>query len=345
MAWEAQFGDFANGAQTVVDEFISSAEQKWGQASSVTLLLPHGYEGQGPDHSSGRIERYLQLAAEDNMWICQPSTPANHFHLTRHQAYRRPRTPLIEFTPKQLLRLSAATSSVDEFTSGTFLPVIGEVSRDVGQNANGVRRVLVCSGRIYYDLVKERDAQNRTDVAVVRLEQFYPLATSELAEALAPYENAEVVWVQDEPENQGAWFFLAMNLFPALGCYPTSVAWQEIYLLFGSYRGMKGHRQLLACRGATKRNEPLFWRRPSRSAPATAGERNAAGMPTAHEFSWAVTISQRSKDQLFGRLPWFAAFLRRSRRFRPRVLISKSFRLYPSGCTTLLIIAHLGRRA
>ena len=221
VAWEAQFGDFANGAQTVVDEFISSAEQKWGQASSVTLLLPHGYEGQGPDHSSGRIERYLQLAAEDNMWICQPSTPANHFHLTRHQAYRRPRTPLIEFTPKQLLRLSAATSSVDEFTSGTFLPVIGEVSRDVGQNANGVRRVLVCSGRIYYDLVKERDAQNRTDVAVVRLEQFYPLATSELAEALAPYENAEVVWVQDEPENQGAWFFLAMNLFPRLGLLPN----------------------------------------------------------------------------------------------------------------------------
>lgn len=220
VAWEAQFGDFANGAQTVIDEFISSAEQKWGQASSVAMLLPHGYEGQGPDHSSARIERYLQLAAEDNMWVCQPSTPANHFHLIRTQAYRRPRTPLIEFTPKQLLRLSAATSSLDEFTNGQFVPVIGEVEDAVAANPGSVSKVLVCSGRVYYDLVKERKRLGREDVAIVRLEQYYPLATSELKAALAPYGNAQVVWVQDEPANQGAWQFLAMNLFPALGLVP-----------------------------------------------------------------------------------------------------------------------------
>lgn len=220
VAWEAQFGDFANGAQTVIDEFICSAEQKWGQASSLTMLLPHGYEGQGPDHSSARIERYLQLAAEDNMWICQPSTPANHFHLTRQQAYRRPRTPLIEFTPKQLLRLSAATSSVADFTSGQFQPVIGEDHAAVLDDAAGVRKVLICSGRLYYDLRKERDKRQANDVAIIRLEQFYPLPTSELAEALSPFAGAELVWAQDEPRNQGAWFFLAMNLFPTLGLAP-----------------------------------------------------------------------------------------------------------------------------
>lgn len=220
VAWEAQFGDFANGAQTVIDEFISSAEQKWGQASSVAMLLPHGYEGQGPDHSSARIERYLQLAAEDNMWVCQPSTPANHFHLTRTQAYRRPRTPLIEFTPKQLLRLSAATSTLEEFTQGRFQPVIGEVDPMIVADPQAVTKVLVCSGRVYYDLVKERAKRGRTDVAIIRLEQFYPLADSELVSALEPFGDAQVVWVQDEPENQGAWNFLAMNLFPKLGLVP-----------------------------------------------------------------------------------------------------------------------------
>ncbi|WP_277984859.1 multifunctional oxoglutarate decarboxylase/oxoglutarate dehydrogenase thiamine pyrophosphate-binding subunit/dihydrolipoyllysine-residue succinyltransferase subunit [Actinomyces minihominis] len=219
VAWEAQFGDFTNGAQTVIDEFISSAEQKWGQASSLTMLLPHGYEGQGPDHSSARIERYLALAAEDNMWVCQPSTPANHFHLTRQQAYRRPRTPLIEFTPKQLLRLTAATSQVEEFISGSFQPVIGEVEPAV--NPAQVRKVLVCSGRIYYDLVKERQKRGALDVAIIRLEQFYPLATEEMEAALAPYGDAQVVWVQDEPANQGAWPFLSVNLFPSLGLLPN----------------------------------------------------------------------------------------------------------------------------
>lgn len=209
--WEAQFGDFANGAQTVIDEFVCSAEQKWGQRSSLVMLLPHGYEGQGPDHSSARIERYLQLAAEDNMWIVQPSTPANHFHMLRRQAYQRPRKPLIAITPKQLLRLSAATSSIDEFTSGTFRPVIGEV--DPAIDPASVTRVLLCTGRVYYDLVREREARSDRSTAIVRLEQLYPLPEAEVREVLAAYSSAEVHWVQDEPRNQGAWPFLALNMF------------------------------------------------------------------------------------------------------------------------------------
>ncbi len=215
--WEAQFGDFANGAQTVVDEFVSSAEQKWGQHSSVVLLLPHGYEGQGPDHSSARIERYLTLAAEDNLWIVQPSTPANHFHMLRSQAYRRPRKPLIAFTPKQLLRLSAATSPLADFTSGAFQPVIGEAEERVASSPARVDRVVLCSGRLYYDLVKERAARRQWSTAIIRLEQLYPLADEAVAAVLADYPNAEVAWVQDEPRNQGAWPFLAVNLVPALG--------------------------------------------------------------------------------------------------------------------------------
>ncbi|MDO4887498.1 MAG: multifunctional oxoglutarate decarboxylase/oxoglutarate dehydrogenase thiamine pyrophosphate-binding subunit/dihydrolipoyllysine-residue succinyltransferase subunit [Actinomycetaceae bacterium] len=210
--WEAQFGDFANGAQTVVDEFVSSASQKWTQNSSLVLMLPHGYEGQGPDHSSGRIERYLQLCAQENMWVCQPSTPANHFHMLRTQAYDRPRRPLVAFTPKQLLRRRGAVSAVEEFTSGGFRPVIGD---DFADRA-GVDRVLLCSGRIYYDLIEERAKRGDATTAIVRLEQFYPLASSELGQALAAYPGAEIVWVQDEPENMGPWRFLATTLFRAL---------------------------------------------------------------------------------------------------------------------------------
>ncbi|MDN5963638.1 MAG: multifunctional oxoglutarate decarboxylase/oxoglutarate dehydrogenase thiamine pyrophosphate-binding subunit/dihydrolipoyllysine-residue succinyltransferase subunit, partial [Actinomyces sp.] len=215
--WEAQFGDFANGAQTVVDEFVSSAEQKWGQRSSVVLLLPHGYEGQGPDHSSARIERYLSLAAEDNMWVVQPSTPANHFHMLRSQAYHRPRRPLVVFTPKQLLRLSAATSTVEDFTTGAFQPVIPEHEPHVLHDPDGVDRLILCSGRLYYDLVKERSAREDWSCAIVRVEQLYPLATAEVLEQMALYPGAEVVWVQDEPRNQGPWPFLALNLVPELG--------------------------------------------------------------------------------------------------------------------------------
>jgi 2-oxoglutarate dehydrogenase E1 component len=163
--WEAQFGDFVNGAQTVIDEFVSSAEQKWGQSSSLVMLLPHGYEGQGPDHSSARIERFLQLAAEDNMVVAQPSTPASYFHLLRRQAYARPRKPLIVFTPKQLLRLKAAASGVEDFTSGTFRPVLG----DDAVTPSSVRRVLVSSGRVYYDLLAERTRREDTTTALLRL--------------------------------------------------------------------------------------------------------------------------------------------------------------------------------
>jgi 2-oxoglutarate dehydrogenase E1 component len=205
--WEAQFGDFVNGAQTVIDEFISSAEQKWGQSSSLVMLLPHGYEGQGPDHSSGRIERFLQLAAEDNMVIAQPSTPASYFHLLRQQAYRRPRKPLVVFTPKQLLRLKAAASGVEDFTSGTFRPVVGDTL-----DPSGVRKVLLCTGRVYYDLLAERTKRQDTTTALVRLEQLYPLPLEELRAELAKYPGADVVWVQDEPENQGAWSFLHLAL-------------------------------------------------------------------------------------------------------------------------------------
>jgi 2-oxoglutarate decarboxylase len=226
--WEAQFGDFANCAQSIVDEFISSSEQKWGQRTSVVLLLPHGFEGQGPDHSSGRIERYLLLCAENNMTVAQPSSPASYFHLLRRQAYQRPRRPLVVFTPKSMLRLKAATSGVDELTGGAFRPVIGETSQlDGGQ----VDRVLLCTGRIYWDLVAERTKRGDTSTAIVRLEQLYPLDEQALAEAVAPYPDAHLVWVQNEPENQGSWPFFALTLRGGVGgrqlariCRPASAS-------------------------------------------------------------------------------------------------------------------------
>jgi 2-oxoglutarate dehydrogenase E1 component len=208
VAWEAQFGDFADGAQTIIDEFIASGEAKWGQRSAVTLLLPHGYEGQGPDHSSGRPERFLQLAAENNMTIAMCSSPGNYFHLLRRQGLSPVRRPLIAFTPKSLLRLKAAVSELDEFTTGAFQPVLPDASVEAG----AVRRVLLCAGKIYYDLVAERERAERKDVAIVRVEQLYPLPADELRAALAPYPGVEVVWVQEEPANMGAWPFMALNL-------------------------------------------------------------------------------------------------------------------------------------
>ncbi|MCJ0701191.1 multifunctional oxoglutarate decarboxylase/oxoglutarate dehydrogenase thiamine pyrophosphate-binding subunit/dihydrolipoyllysine-residue succinyltransferase subunit [Frigoribacterium faeni] len=208
--WEAQFGDFANGAQTVVDEFISSAEQKWGQRSSVVLLLPHGYEGQGPDHSSARMERFLQLCAEDNMTIARPSTPASYFHLLRRQAYARPRRPLVVFTPKAMLRLRGATSGVDDFTTGRFEPVL-DCTRV--SDPSTTKRVVLHSGKIHYDLAAELDKRGvQNDVALVRLEQLYPLALDRIREVLAQYPEAELFWAQEEPENQGAWPFVVLEL-------------------------------------------------------------------------------------------------------------------------------------
>ncbi|WP_344065880.1 multifunctional oxoglutarate decarboxylase/oxoglutarate dehydrogenase thiamine pyrophosphate-binding subunit/dihydrolipoyllysine-residue succinyltransferase subunit [Nostocoides vanveenii] len=211
--WEAQFGDFVNGAQTIMDEFISSSEQKWGQHSSVVMLLPHGYEGQGPDHSSARIERFLTLCAEDNMTVAYPSTPASHFHLLRRQAYARPRRPLIVFTPKSMLRLKAASSMPEDFTTGGFRPVLPDTTKLDGHQ---VDRVLLASGKVVYELEAEREKRGDQRTAILRLEQIYPLPADEIAAALAQYPNAELVLVQDEPKNQGSYPFLGLNLPPEL---------------------------------------------------------------------------------------------------------------------------------
>ncbi|WP_432522389.1 multifunctional oxoglutarate decarboxylase/oxoglutarate dehydrogenase thiamine pyrophosphate-binding subunit/dihydrolipoyllysine-residue succinyltransferase subunit [Kineococcus sp. SYSU DK006] len=210
--WEAQFGDFFNGAQTVIDEFIAAGQQKWGQRSSVVLLLPHGYEGQGPDHSSGRIERFLQLCAEDNMTVAVPTTPASYFHLLRRQAHARPRKPLIVFTPKSMLRLKAAQSDVADFTSGTFEEVIADTA---GLDASAVTRVLLCSGKVYWDLVAERTARGDTTTAIVRVEQLAPLPLERILEVVGAHPDAELVWVQEEPANQGGWTHVAMGMSSA----------------------------------------------------------------------------------------------------------------------------------
>ena len=207
--WEAQFGDFANGAQIILDQFVSSAEQKWGQRSSLVLLLPHGYEGQGPDHSSARIERFLQLCAENNMTVARPSTPASYFHLLRRQAYARPRRPLIVFTPKAMLRLRGASSEVADFTSGKFEPVLDDVTVT---DKSAVTRVVLTAGKIYYDILAEVRKREQKDIAIVRMEQFYPLPAVELNAVLEGYPNADLVWTQDEPENQGAWPYLSFEL-------------------------------------------------------------------------------------------------------------------------------------
>jgi multifunctional 2-oxoglutarate metabolism enzyme len=211
VCWEAQFGDFVDGAQTILDEFVSAGEAKWGQRSQLTMLLPHGYEGQGPDHSSARIERFLSLCAQDNMTVALPSTPANYFHLLRRQVLGPVRRPLVVFTPKSMLRLRAAVSPTAAFTSGGFAPVLADP--DVPP-AEAVSRVILCAGKVYYDLAKERAKANRGDAtAIVRVEQLYPLPGEEIADALAGYSNAaDVVWVQEEPANMGAWTHIAMNL-------------------------------------------------------------------------------------------------------------------------------------
>ena len=214
VCWEAQFGDFGNGAQTVVDEFISSGEAKWGQRSRLTLLLPHGYEGQGPDHSSARPERFLQLCAEDNMTVACCTTPANYYHLLRRQALSTAQRPLVVFTPKSLLRMKAATSAVEEITNGTFQPVLPDPGVS-GQPPNpaAVRRVLLCTGKIYYDLVNRRNREQNRDTAIVRVEQLYPLPADPIQAAIAGYPHAtEYRWVQEEPENMGAWCHMSLRL-------------------------------------------------------------------------------------------------------------------------------------
>jgi 2-oxoglutarate dehydrogenase E1 component len=205
--WEAQFGDFVNGAQVVIDQFIASGEVKWGRANGITLMLPHGYEGQGPEHSSARLERFMQLAADSNMQIVQPTTASQIFHVLRRQMVRMFRKPLVIMTPKSLLRAKDATSPLAEFTKGEFKTVIGEVNAEV--NADKVKRIIACSGKIYYDLVKARVEQKNGDVALLRVEQLYPFPHRAFATEMKRYPAAtEVVWCQDEPQNQGAWFFV-----------------------------------------------------------------------------------------------------------------------------------------
>jgi 2-oxoglutarate dehydrogenase E1 component len=205
VVWEAQFGDFANGAQTVIDEFISSALQKWGERSSVVLLLPHGYEGQGPDHSSGRIERFLALCAEQNMTVAQPSTPASYFHLLRWHMKNPARRPLIVFEPKSMLRLKAAASGLKDFTTGTFKPFIPD------DKVVNTTRLIFTSGKVYYDLIAEREKLGEHSTSIARVEQLYPLPIEEMIAEAKKHPKATLLWVQDEPANQGPWPYIALT--------------------------------------------------------------------------------------------------------------------------------------
>jgi 2-oxoglutarate dehydrogenase E1 component len=202
--WEAQFGDFANGAQVVIDQFITSGEHKWGRLCGLTMLLPHGYEGQGPEHSSARLERYLQLCAEHNIQVAVPTTPAQIYHLLRRQVIRPLRKPLIVLTPKSLLRHKLAISTLEDLAEGSFQTVIPEID---ALDPKKVERVVLCSGKVYYDLLEKRRAEGRDDIAIVRIEQLYPFPEDDLKEVLAPYTNVKAaVWCQEEPMNQGAWY-------------------------------------------------------------------------------------------------------------------------------------------
>jgi 2-oxoglutarate dehydrogenase E1 component len=208
--WEAQFGDFANGAQVVIDQFIASGEVKWGRVNGLTLMLPHGYEGQGPEHSSARLERFMQLSADTNMQVVQPTTASQIFHILRRQMVRNLRKPLIIMTPKSLLRAKDAASPLSEFTKGGFQTVIGESK---ALKADKVKRVIACSGKVYYDLVKKREEKGADDVAILRVEQLYPFPHKVFAAELKRFPNAtEIMWCQDEPQNQGAWFFIQHNI-------------------------------------------------------------------------------------------------------------------------------------
>jgi 2-oxoglutarate dehydrogenase complex dehydrogenase (E1) component-like enzyme len=249
--WEAQFGDFSNGAQVVIDQFIAAAEEKWQQKSRLVLLLPHGYEGQGPEHSSARLERYLQLCAENNLQVTNPTTPAQYFHLLRRQIRQQRIVPLVVMTPKSLLRLAAASSPIEDFTQGGFQPVIDDPWLE---NKDAVQRIVICSGKIYYDLLAARAKSGNTSVALVRLEQFYPFPSSVLKQVIALYPIAkEIVWSQEEPQNMGGWTFvrprlesLALNIpiryigrvpsaSPATGSYAVHEAEQKF--IFGEVFG------------------------------------------------------------------------------------------------------------
>ncbi len=259
--WEAQFGDFVNGAQVVLDQFISSGEAKWGRLCGLTMMLPHGYEGQGPEHSSARLERYMNMAAEKNWQICVPTTPAQIFHLLRRQMIRKVRKPLVIITPKSLLRHKEAISSIDDLANGRFQTVIPEVEQ---LDAKKVKRIVLCQGKIYYELLAYRRENNIKDTALVRIEQLYPFPSKAVAEAINQFPNAkEVVWSQEEPRNQGAWYWLASRQYlvnvlakrrlllvarpaaasPAVGYYSTHNAQQKAILenSFGAIKDTTPH--------------------------------------------------------------------------------------------------------
>ncbi len=258
--WEAQFGDFANGAQVVIDQFIASGEAKWGRLCGLTMLLPHGYEGQGPEHSSARLERYLQLCANHNIQVCVPSTPGQMFHLLRRQVYQPMRKPLIVMTPKSLLRSKAATSTLEVLCEGKFQQVIGD--RGPGA-AEEIKRVVFCAGKIYYDLAEMRDAENIREVAVMRVEQLYPFPEADLWEFVNEFPNAtEVVWCQEEAKNQGAWYQIQHHLqaciseqhelkyvgrprsaSPAVGYYTVHLDEQQILVREAILPGMRADEQ------------------------------------------------------------------------------------------------------
>ena len=258
--WEAQFGDFVNGAQVVIDQFISSGEVKWGRASGLVMMLPHGYEGQGPEHSSARPERFLQLCADNNMQVVQPTTAAQIFHLLRRQMIRKFRKPLVILTPKSLLRNKEAGSPLDELAKGSFQTVIGET--DAAIDAKKVKRIIACSGRVYYDLINARKERAQNDVAIIRIEQLYPFPHKAFAAELKKYPNAgDLVWTQDEPQNQGAWFQIQHNILenmadgqklayagrpasasPAVGYYDKHYAQQKA-LIETAFSKLKGFIQ------------------------------------------------------------------------------------------------------
>jgi 2-oxoglutarate dehydrogenase E1 component len=213
--WEAQFGDFGNGAQTIIDQYIAASEDKWKQTSRLGMLLPHGYEGQGPEHSSARLERYLQLCAENNLQVCYPTTPAQYFHLLRRQVRPGFERPLVVMTPKSLLRLPAAASRIEDLATGGFQPVIDDAAIP---DASAVRKVVLCSGKVYYDLIEARKQSGEQSVAIVRLEQFYPFPLRSVREIVAKYAAAsQVAWVQEEPHNMGGWTFVRDRLQDLLG--------------------------------------------------------------------------------------------------------------------------------
>jgi 2-oxoglutarate dehydrogenase E1 component len=219
--WEAQFGDFSNGAQVIIDQYIAASEDKWNQKCRLTLLLPHGYEGQGPEHSSARLERYLQLCAENNLQVCYPTTPAQYFHLLRRQAKQESIRPLVVMTPKSLLRLPAATSSVSDLAGGGFQPVMDDAAIS---DRGAVTRIVFCSGKVYYDLEHKRDEAGKTDVALVRLEQFYPFPLARIKEIIASYPNAkELVWAQEEPQNMGGWTFVEPRMLNLMSDCPRPI--------------------------------------------------------------------------------------------------------------------------